>query len=77
MLCRALERSGFEIELIGSGSSDGRRRGLPPRGRAVVKETENSREVLDIWRHQLALWNVSVAIGPGLKGRIKAAQFAY
>ena len=50
-----LERRGSEDSRIGFVGSGGRWRGLPLRGRAVVKETANVLDVLDICKHHEAL----------------------
>lgn len=62
MLSRLLEWSGFEESRRGVIASCGRCCGLPLRGRAVVKETANVRDVLEICRHHEALCRVSVAM---------------
>lgn len=40
----------------------------PRWGRAVVNETANVRDVRDICRHQVALWNIRVAMVDGEGG---------
>lgn len=58
---RARELS-WRLDRRGFVASEGSFLSSPRWGRAVVNETANVRDVRDICRHQVALWNVKVAM---------------
>ena len=61
---RAWELS-WRLDRRGFGASAGSFLSSPRWGRAVVNETANVRDVREICRHQVALWNVRVAMVGG------------
>lgn len=62
---RARELS-WRLDRRGFVASEGSFLSSPRWGTAVVNETANVRDVRDICRHQVALWNVKVAmVGDG------------
>ena len=58
----------WRLDRRGFVASEGSFLSSPRWGRAVVNETANVRDVRDICRHQVALWNIRVAMVGGEGG---------